>query len=271
MIVSQLIEIAKTSCYARRASPKNNYWVDFSKAKLDRTLSITPEDNLIIIIYSELDSDEDYYVIPYSIVKPAFREEYTVNDSSKRSERWIASIKNHSLKITNYPHRIDLHSFYVNPSYSAIQLETPLVEESMENEYAIENSRQELNVRLRQSKFRSDVLFNFDDTCCICGVTEKNLLIASHIVPWADNKRIRLDPSNGLCLFVLYDGLFDKGYFTLSRDYKIIIPKDISGLSMYLQTVLTEIEGRSINIPKKDLSQAALNYHRKTVFIDNRK
>jgi predicted restriction endonuclease len=95
------------------------------------------------------------------------------------------------------------------------------------NDYAIENAKREISVRIRQSKFRKDVLRNFNSKCCLTGISQPDLLVASHIIPWADKVEKRLDPKNGLCLFHLYDKLFDIGYFTIdpSNYFPDLMPK----------------------------------------------
>ncbi len=46
-----------------------------------------------------------------------------------------------------------------------------------------------------------------------------DLLIASHIIPWADGTPTqKLNPENGICLSALYDKAFDRGLITISPD-----------------------------------------------------
>jgi putative restriction endonuclease len=62
-----------------------------------------------------------------------------------------------------------------------------------------------VNVRVNQARFRKAVLAGYDATCCISGLRHENLVIASHIVPWAQDTKNRLNPQNGLCLSALHD------------------------------------------------------------------
>lgn len=126
----------------------------------------------------------------------------------------------------------------------------------------------EINVRINQSKFRKRVLDNFHSQCCLSNISENDLLIASHIVPWADKKDIRLDPKNGLCLSVLYDKLFDKGYFTLTNKLEVRTIDNRINLSNSLNQILNEIEGKKINSPKLKPKIEYLEYHRKKIFIE---
>ena len=66
-----------------------------------------------------------------------------------------------------------------------------------------------VRVRVNQSFFRRRILSAYNFRCCITGLTIQPLLVASHIVSWADDKANRLNPRNGLCLNALHDRAFD--------------------------------------------------------------
>ncbi|MBX3387813.1 MAG: HNH endonuclease [Phycisphaeraceae bacterium] len=70
--------------------------------------------------------------------------------------------------------------------------------------------------RRGQRFFRASVLAGHDGKCCITGITHPEMLRASHIVPWKDDAKLRLNPRNGLCLNALHDAAFDRGLFTLT-------------------------------------------------------
>lgn len=78
-------------------------------------------------------------------------------------------------------------------------------------------------VRVNQSLFRKMVLTNFNNKCCITGITQSELLVASHILPWSKDKGNRLNPKNGLALNTLHDKAFDCGLITITTDLKIKI------------------------------------------------
>ncbi len=139
-------------------------------------------------------------------------------------------------------------------------------DESDENDYAIEDCKAEIKQRQKQSVFRRRVLENFGGCCCISGVSEPDLLVASHVVPWSQRKDSRLDPANGLCLFALYDALFDGGYFTLSKDLQIVVARAAS-LSDELRSILNNISGKSIRPPLNvEIRKEYLEFHRRNIF-----
>ena len=54
--------------------------------------------------------------------------------------------------------------------------------------------------------------------CAVCGVSERRLLIASHILPWSKSKgNEKTDPNNGLVLCVLHDKLFELDYISFDN------------------------------------------------------
>jgi putative restriction endonuclease len=78
-----------------------------------------------------------------------------------------------------------------------------------------------LRVRRGQHFFRRAVLAAYDDRCCITGISNPELLRASHILPWAESEVNRLNPSNGLCLNALHDAAFDRGLLTIDEDSRV--------------------------------------------------
>lgn len=82
--------------------------------------------------------------------------------------------------------------------------------------------------RVGQGVFRDRLLERFDGACCITGLSNLRLLIASHIVPWSKSTPTqKLDPDNGLLLSVSMDALFDKGLISFSNTGSILISNDL--------------------------------------------
>lgn len=125
--------------------------------------------------------------------------------------------------------------------------------------------------RINQSFFRNSVLSAYNNTCCITGLNTPELLIASHIKPWAacEDGNDRTDTQNGLCLNALHDSAFDKGFFTLDEDYRIVLSnslKDAVPHDVY-STYFVRHEGQQIRLPDRGKpSKIFLNYHREYVF-----
>ena len=77
--------------------------------------------------------------------------------------------------------------------------------------------------RINQSFFRSAVLTSYNNRCCITGLSCSDLLEACHIVDWAADIENRLNPSNGLCLNVLFHKAYDKNYIAITPDYQVLV------------------------------------------------
>ena len=81
------------------------------------------------------------------------------------------------------------------------------------------------NVKLRrgQEYFRDAVLNNFAGRCGVTGVAIRELLIASHILPWGTHVSQRLNVRNGLCLSRLHDAAFDRGLIAFDDDLRLML------------------------------------------------
>lgn len=124
--------------------------------------------------------------------------------------------------------------------------------------------------RIKQHFFRRAVLSNYRERCCISGLSDVRLLMASHIVPWSNDKINRLNPSNGLCLSAIHDKAFDRGLITISDDYEVMLSEQLKrNDDAFVAQIFLPLEGRRIELPEKFIpSNAFLSRHRNEVFID---
>jgi putative restriction endonuclease len=108
-------------------------------------------------------------------------------------------------------------------------------------------------VRVNQSLFRKMVLTNFNNKCCITGITQTELLVASHILPWSKDKGNRLNPKNGLALNTLHDKAFDCGLITITTDLKIkISPSFLKNREILsIKQNFIDYDGKSLIEPQK--------------------
>ena len=113
-----------------------------------------------------------------------------------------------------------------------------------------------VKTRVNQNIFRTMILATYNNRCCITGINNSDLLIASHIVPWSKDEKNRLNPTNGLCLNALHDKAFDKGLITISaKDYTIRISSKLKIKTpiSHITTNFISFEGVQINLPDKFL------------------
>ena len=83
--------------------------------------------------------------------------------------------------------------------------------------------------RIGQDIFRDALMDYWDRRCPMTGITEPELLRASHIVPWADcTDTQRLDVHNGLLLSALWDAAFDRGLVSFADDGAVLANPKLS-------------------------------------------
>lgn len=129
-----------------------------------------------------------------------------------------------------------------------------------------------VRTRLNQYRFRQLVLSNFNNTCCITGIKEPEVLIASHITSWSVYSENRLNPANGLCLNALHDKAFDKGLITImADDYTIkISPKFKKKKTLETEQYFLIFEGKQINLPKKFMPDPEFLKVHNNAFFENK-
>ncbi|ULJ69921.1 EVE domain-containing protein [Wielerella bovis] len=118
-----------------------------------------------------------------------------------------------------------------------------------------------VKVRVNQTKFRTQLLAKYQK-CCLCGIDEPKLLIASHIKPWSVSQDTeKLDSYNGLLFCPHHDKLFDLGLIGFDEQGKILIsPK----LEPHNQILLNLHEEMKIHVNEKH--QHYLDFHRQNIF-----
>lgn len=83
--------------------------------------------------------------------------------------------------------------------------------------------------RIGQGKYRRRILKRWGFKCAVNGSRIKEVLIASHIVPWRESTNAeRLDVDNGILLSPVYDALFDRHYISFDDNGFIILSKALS-------------------------------------------
>lgn len=132
------------------------------------------------------------------------------------------------------------------------------------NDYSLKtgDTRQSLvKIRVNQQFFRKMVMASYDETCCITGINNPELLVASHIVPWAIDQKNRLNPMNGLCLNALHDRAFDKGLITIDGDFKVMVSRKVR------HKLISQFDQQPIKLPRRFIpAQEFLEFHRQSVF-----
>src|SRR5690606_28985723 len=82
--------------------------------------------------------------------------------------------------------------------------------------------------RVGQGAYRKRILHRWDYQCAVTGFEKLEVLIASHIVPWAEaSHEERLDVNNGILLSPTYDALFDRHLISFDDRGRILLSDGI--------------------------------------------
>lgn len=149
---------------------------------------------------------------------------------------------------------------FENRSLIATDAEIPLGKEILSS----------VKCRVNQDFFRRTVLTSYGTACCFTGLSNPELLIASHIKPWKNsNDNEKTNPQNGLCLNALHDKAFDKGLVTITTDYSIIVSNSITDVcnGEAVEHYFVPLMGKRIRLPEKFLpDKAFIEYHNDCIF-----
>lgn len=127
----------------------------------------------------------------------------------------------------------------------------------------------EIKTRVNQDFFRKMVLVNYNGKCAISDIDLGELLVASHIIPWAKNEKERLNPENGICLSSLYDKAFDCGLISFSNDFHVMFSTRLKSNvgKEYYAKYFEPIYGRQLNMPQRYYPNSQfLEWHRDCIF-----
>lgn len=127
----------------------------------------------------------------------------------------------------------------------------------------------QVKTRVNQNVFRQIVMANYSGKCAISGIDIPELLVASHIVPWAKDEKERLNPENGICLSSLYDKAFDNGYISINEHYEVILSTVLKKKEKeaYYDPWFAHLSDIKITLPHKYLpARSFLQYHMDVVF-----
>ncbi len=150
----------------------------------------------------------------------------------------------------------------------------PVQPQAVDDDYTLSDYTGEMRKaivqqRIKQDFFRRAVLASYRGRCCISGVSEPRLLVASHIVPWREDKANRLNPSNGLCLSAIHDKAFDNHLFSLTDDYGVVLSKGFELTSdMLLREIFWTVQNHKITLPERFLPDPVfVQRHREQMLI----
>lgn len=117
-----------------------------------------------------------------------------------------------------------------------------------------------VKIRVNQSFFRKSILASYNQTCCITGLKTPELLVSSHIVPWAADVHNRLNPRNGIAINALHDKAFETGLMTITPEYVIKISSALIHQveNPAAQDYFARYDGKPMRLPSRFLPDPEL-------------
>jgi putative restriction endonuclease len=110
-----------------------------------------------------------------------------------------------------------------------------------------------------QERFRNQLLRAYSGQCALCDTRHPAMLVASHIVPWSQDSKNRLNPRNGILFCLTHDAAFEAGILyvlpDLTVELEVATMKDLGAdlarfLRSYTADTLRTPSGRTAPDPK---------------------
>lgn len=99
----------------------------------------------------------------------------------------------------------------------------PVLERIGEGDFSVDDQLSTQRRRRYQADLRDLVLEDYGGQCALCDVDLPDLLVASHIKPWSEDKANRLNPRNVIALCALHDRAFDRGLIVVREDGVVLL------------------------------------------------
>lgn len=121
------------------------------------------------------------------------------------------------------------------------------VPEEIARRYEMRNVKQ----RVHQPKFRTQVLFAYEEKCAICRLNHPGLLDAAHIVPDHHEKGLATI-SNGISLCKIHHAAYDREFIGISPDLSVHVKENLMREKdgPMLQHGIQEMHGVQISVPR---------------------
>lgn len=115
-------------------------------------------------------------------------------------------------------------------------------------------------VRVGQNIFRESLSVYWNGRCPMTGISDPELLIASHIISWSkcESDAERLNVYNGILLSSLWDAAFDKGLISFDDEGVVLVAPDLSRNAREALAI-----GNAPPLPVTEEHKPRLAWHRK--------
>ena len=237
------------------AHPRNEYRIYLNKALEEQQLLFS-ENDIIIIRSAEIAENEETQTIYYL--------DYLKNSGTALYDKLNNVIKDYPINggygifegtITEFEEKV---SKLAKPDDCEVA-----IDETVTNKISI--SADNMASLFNSVSFRDFIMVGYDNLCAITGTVIKyesyTNLEAAHIKPKSHGGLFL--PNNGMALCRDLHWAFDKGFFTLDDDLRVIVHPKIT--SEYLNS----FNGKKIRVPNNQFFVPDLNnvrYHRENVY-----
>lgn len=122
-----------------------------------------------------------------------------------------------------------------------------------------------IKARVGQGQFRKDLFKIWKGECPVTKIDVPELLIASHMLPWAlSNDEDKVNPNNGILLSPAVDKLFDKGFISFSDEGALLVNSHFNK-----QNVLKlGLDSNNVKIKFNSEQKAFLGKHRELFMVN---
>lgn len=206
-----------------------------------------------------------------------------LSQSYGRNGYYSAALKSYKEFLILNQHESRLWNLYNEPDVQPTELSKRIEAEEVDSIESLVSDRdidfstkegkevlRETKARVNQGFFRKMLLATYETQCCVSGLNIPEVLRASHIVAWSDDKQNRMNPSNGLCLSATYDAAFDKHLISFDEDYRMIFSPNLNEYysNDAFKTQFLAFEGEPIRKPKRFCpDQEFLQKHRSKMSV----
>ncbi|BAY20830.1 hypothetical protein NIES2100_05740 [Calothrix sp. NIES-2100] len=169
-------------------------------------------------------------------------------------------------------------AYHENDLEEILQINQSFQDELFEIDNLLESANSDKSPRwslkraaIRNAFFRKAVVQIYDYRCAFCGLkvsktVKQNIVDGAHIKPFAqffDNKI-----HNGIALCKNHHWAFDRGWFAVDEQYKIIISNDLAEVSPHTKP-MKDFHGEKLLLPQTEQffpGIEALQWHRQNIF-----
>ena len=98
---------------------------------------------------------------------------------------------------------------------------------------------------------RAEAVQPYPNRCALTGLPIRELLIASHILPWSGYEAERLNVRNGIALNRLHDAAFDQGLIAFDDDLRLLLSSHLKSRLAHesVKSSFEAFEGKPLDLP----------------------